>query len=344
MVGSEKPLLRTLRGEALPRPPIWLMRQAGRYLPEYRALRANAKNFIDFCLTPDTAIEVTLQPVRRFGMDAAILFADILLVPHALGQTVAFVENEGPRLDPIRNAAALARLSDARSAETLAPVMQTIKGIRAALPPDVALIGFAGAPWTVATYMVEGRGGTDFEHIRGMAWSEPHLFAGIIDRLVDATTAYLIAQVDAGAEVLQLFDSWAGSVPAPLFESAVIAPTARIVKAVKARHPHVPIIGFPRAAGSHLERYAAQTGVDAVGVDHMTDLVSASRATGRTVQGNLDPILLLTGGAAMEREAHRLLAAMKGKPFIFNLGHGVLQPTPPDHVAHLVELVKTYAS
>ena len=340
----EKLLLRTLRGEVLPRPPIWLMRQAGRYLPEYRALRQNAKNFIDFCLTPEMAIEVTLQPVRRFGMDAAILFADILLVPHALGQTVAFVESEGPRLQPIRDAPALAELSDARLAETLLPVMQTIKGIRAALPADVALIGFAGAPWTVATYMVEGRGGTDFERISSMAWSEPHLFAGIIDRLVDATAAYLIAQVDAGAEVLQLFDSWAGSVPAPLFESAVIAPTARIVKAVKTRHPYVPIIGFPRAAGSHLERYAARTGVDAVGVDHMTDLASASRATRRAVQGNLDPILLLNGGAAMEREIHCLLGAMKDKPFIFNLGHGVLQPTPPDHVARLVEIVKSYES
>jgi uroporphyrinogen decarboxylase len=344
MAGSTKPLLRTLRGEVLPRPPIWLMRQAGRYLPEYRALRVNAKNFIDFCLNPQLAIEVTLQPVRRFGTDAAILFADILLVPHALGQTVAFVENEGPRLEPVRDEASLAKLSDARLAETLAPVMQTIKGVRAALPADVVLIGFAGAPWTVATYMIEGRGGTDFEHIRSMAWSEPHLFAGVIDRLVDATTAYLIAQVDAGAEVLQLFDSWAGSVPAPLFESAVIAPTARIVKAVKARHPHVPIIGFPRAAGSHLERYAAQTGVDAVGVDHMTDLASASRATGRTVQGNLDPILLLNGGQAVDREVYRLLGAMKDKPFIFNLGHGVLQPTPPEHVARLVELVKSYAS
>jgi uroporphyrinogen decarboxylase len=339
-----KPLLRALAGEALPRPPIWLMRQAGRYLPEYRALRADAKNFIDFCLNPELATEVTLQPVRRFGMDGAILFADILLVPHALGQTVAFVENEGPRLEPIRNKAAMAKLSDARLNEILAPVMETIKGVRKALPSDVALIGFAGAPWTVATYMIEGRGGTDFENIRSMAWSEPRLFAGIMDCLVDATTTYLIAQADAGAEVLQLFDSWAGSVPAPLFESAVIAPTARIVKTVKAHAPHVPIIGFPRAAGSHLERYAAQTGVDAVGVDHMTDLVSASRATGRTVQGNLDPILLLNGGAAMEREVDRLLSAMKDKPFIFNLGHGVLQPTPPDHVARLVELVKNYAS
>jgi uroporphyrinogen decarboxylase len=344
MAGSTKPLLRALRGETLPRPPIWLMRQAGRYLPEYRALRANAKNFIDFCLTPEMAIEVTMQPVRRFGMDAAILFADILLIPHALGQTVAFVENEGPRLEPIRDEAALASLSDARLRETLAPVMETIKGVRAALPGNVALIGFAGAPWTVATYMIEGRGGTDFERIRSMAWSEPKLFARLMDRITDATIAYLTAQIDAGAEALQLFDSWAGSVPAALFENAVIAPTARIVTAVKAHSPNVPIIGFPRTAGSHLARYATQTGVDAVGVDHMTDLLAASQATHVPVQGNLDPVVLLNGGKAMEDEATRLLDAMRGKPFVFNLGHGVLQPTPPDHVARLVEIVKTYAS
>jgi uroporphyrinogen decarboxylase len=343
MAGERKPLLQALRGEALARPPIWLMRQAGRYLPEYRALRANAKNFIDFCLTPDFAVEVTLQPVRRFGMDGAILFADILLVPYALGQSVAFVENEGPRLEPIRDSAALAKLSDARLRETLAPVMQTIKGVRAALPDDVALIGFAGAPWTVATYMIEGRGGTDLETIRAMAWSEPKLFAALIDRLVDATTTYLLAQIEAGAEALQLFDSWAGAVPAALFEDAVIAPTARIVKAVKARHPSIPIIGFPRAAGSHLARYAAQTGVDAMGVDHMTDLAGASASVpeGVAVQGNLDPVLLLKGGTEMEVETLRILHAMKGRPFVFNLGHGVLQPTPPEHVAALVALVRS---
>lgn len=339
---STKPLLRALRGETLDHPPVWLMRQAGRYLPEYRALRAEAPNFIAFCLNPDQAAEVTMQPVRRFGMDAAILFADILLVPHALGQTVAFVENEGPRLEPIRDLSAVAQLSDIRMGETLAPVMETIKGVRAALPPDVALIGFAGAPWTVATYMIEGKGGTDYEHAREMAWSEPQLFASIIDMLVDATSSYLIAQVDAGAEALQLFDSWAGAVPAPLFNTAVIAPTRRIVKAVKARHPRIPIIGFPRGAGSHVATYAAETGVDAVGIDHMTDLSVTSHAVpnGIAVQGNLDPILLLKGGAAMDREVRSTLASMKSRPFVFNLGHGVMQPTPPEHVARLVALVK----
>jgi uroporphyrinogen decarboxylase len=337
-----KPILQNLRGEATAKPPVWLMRQAGRYLPEYRALRANAKNFIAFCLNPELATEVTLQPVRRFGMDAAILFADILLVPHALGQSVAFVENEGPRLEPIRDAAALAQLSDARLAETLSPVMQTIRHVRAALPPDVALIGFAGAPWTVATYMIEGRGGTDYERTRALAWSEPDLFAAIMERIVTATISYLDAQIEAGAEVLQLFDSWAGAVPAPLFESAVIAPTKRIMSALKAKHPNIPIIGFPRAAGSHVTDYAAQTGVNAVGIDHMTDLAAASAAVpkGVAVQGNLDPILLLGGGPAMDREVLRIAETMKGKPFIFNLGHGVMQPTPTEHVARLVSLLR----
>ncbi len=337
-----KPILQNLRGEATAKPPVWLMRQAGRYLPEYHALRANAKNFIAFCLNPELATEVTLQPVNRFGMDAAILFADILLVPHALGQSVAFVENEGPRLEPIRDAAALAQLSDARLTETLSPVMQTIRNVRAALPPGVALIGFAGAPWTVATYMIEGRGGTDYERTRAMAWSEPDLFAAIMERIVTATISYLDAQIEAGAEVLQLFDSWAGAVPAPLFESTVIEPTKRVVSALKATHPNIPIIGFPRAAGSHIAEYAARTGVNAIGIDHMTDLSAASAAVpkGVAVQGNLDPILLLNGGTAMDREVLRTAETMKGKPFIFNLGHGVMQPTPPEHVARLVSLLR----
>jgi uroporphyrinogen decarboxylase len=337
-----KPFLQTLRGELRPKPPVWLMRQAGRYLPEYRALRARSKDFIDFCLNPELAIEVTLQPVRRFGMDAAILFADILLVPNALGQTVGFVEGEGPRLEPIRDAAALARLSQSQLADTLAPVMETIRGVRKALPPEVALIGFAGAPWTVATYMIEGEGGSDYERSRRIAWSEPQLFASIMDCLVEATIAYLLAQIQAGAEALQIFDTWAGSVPAPLFEVAVIAPTRRIVRALKARHPEIPIIGFPRAAASHLARYAEETGVDGVGIDHMTDLAWAANAVQHNVvvQGNLDPMLLLAGGEAMEHEVRRLLASMQGRPFVFNLGHGVMQPTPPEHVARLVELVR----
>ncbi|HEX4303969.1 MAG TPA: uroporphyrinogen decarboxylase [Rhizomicrobium sp.] len=337
-----KPLLQALRGETAERPPIWLMRQAGRYLPEYRALRANAKDFIDFCLTPERAVEVTLQPVRRFGMDGAILFADILLIPHAMGQTVTFVEGEGPRLEPIRDAAGVAKLRPEMVAQMLSPVMETVKGVRAALPGDATLIGFAGAPWTVATYMIEGRGKTDYENCRRMMWGEPKLFQSLVDTLVEATSAYLIAQADAGAEALKIFDSWAGAVPAPLFDLAVIEPTARIVKAVKARHPDVPIIGLPRGAGSHLARYAAGTGVDAVGIDHMTDIAAAAASlpAGVAAQGNLDPMLLMVGGEAMDAEARRILGVMKGKLFIFNLGHGVLQHTPPEHVARLVDVVK----
>lgn len=337
-----KPLLEALRGKTPWPPPVWLMRQAGRYLPEYRALRARAQSFIHFCLTPELAIEATLQPVRRFPLDAAILFADILLVPHALGQEVTFVANEGPKLAPIRDAVALANLSDARLGETLAPVMQTIAGVRAALPEKVALIGFAGAPWTVATYMIEGEGGSDFELTRSLAWREPAFFAALLDQIVGATSAYLIAQADAGAEALQLFDSWAGAVPAGLFEAVVIAPTARIVRAVRARHPAIPIIGFPRGAGSHLIPYAEQTGVDAVGIDHMTNLGDVLAALPRSLalQGNLDPVLLRDGGIAMVEQIRSTLAVMRGHPFIFNLGHGVLPPTPSEHVAELVELVR----
>jgi len=273
---SVKPFLNTLKGETLAVPPIWLMRQAGRYLPEYRALRKDAKDFIDFCLRPELAIEATLQPIRRYGMDAAILFADILLIPHALGQQVRFVEGDGPKLDPVRTRAAIEGLSETRMMEMLDPVLQTVRGVRAALPGETTLIGFAGAPWTVATYMVEGEGGTEHAEIRRMAWQAPDVFAVLMDRLVSATTTYLIAQAEAGAEALQIFDTWAGGVPSPLLDAAVIKPTARIVAGVKARFPDVPIIGFPRAAGVHLARYAAETGVDAVGVDHMNDLAGAA--------------------------------------------------------------------
>ena len=336
-----KKLIATLKGEASPRPPLWLMRQAGRYLPEYRALRANAKDFVQFCLTPELAVEVTLQPVRRFQLDAAILFADILLVPHALGQKVWFAEGEGPRLEPVRDAAGLAALS--YDAAKLAPVMQTIKGVRAALPDPAALIGFAGSPWTVATYMIEGKGGTDHENARRLAWTDPVFFVALMDMLVEATSAYLIAQADAGAEALQLFESWASTVPAGLFQSAVLEPTARIVAAVKARHPNIPIIGFPRGAGAWLAAYAEATGVDGLGIDQMTEMAAVAKTLPAHIalQGNLDPILLLAGGEPMRREAARIIEAMKGRPFIFNLGHGVMQPTPPEHVAELAELVRS---
>ena len=339
-----KKLLSVLKGAPQSPPPVWLMRQAGRYLPEYRALRANAPDFVAYCLNPELAAEVTLQPVRRFQLDAAILFADILLVPHALGQKLWFAEGEGPRLDPLEDAAAIAALR--YDAGKLEPVMQTIKNVRAAMAADAkmanaALIGFAGSPWTVATYMIEGKGGTDHEKIRALAWREPETFARLMDVLVDATSAYLIAQAEAGAEALQLFESWAATVPAGLFEAAVLNPTARIVANVKAKHPSLPIIGFPRGAGSWLTRYAEATGVNGIGVDQMTDIAAVNVPPGVALQGNLDPILLLQGGDAMRNEARRLVEAMKNKPFIFNLGHGVMQPTPPEHVAELVAAIRS---
>jgi uroporphyrinogen decarboxylase len=339
-----KKLLSVLGGDAVSPPPVWLMRQAGRYLPEYRALRANAKDFVAFCLNPEQAADVTLQPVRRFGLDAAILFADILLVPHALGQKLWFAEGEGPRLEPLRDRAAISNLH--YDGARLEPVMQTIRTVRAAMAADArmadaALIGFAGAPWTVASYMIEGKGGTDHETIRALAWKEPGTFALLMDILVDATSRYLIAQGHAGAEALQLFESWAGTVPAGLFEAAVLKPTARIVANVKAAHPGLPVIGFPRAAGSWLARYAAETGVDGIGVDQMTDIGAIGLDNPKVaLQGNLDPVLLLQGGDAMRAEAARIVAAMRGKPFIFNLGHGVMQPTPPEHVAELVAAIR----
>jgi len=338
-----KKLLSVLKGEPQTPPPVWLMRQAGRYLPEYRALRANAPDFVAYCLNPELATEVTLQPLRRFHLDAAILFADILLVPHALGQKLWFAEGEGPRLDPLEDAAAIAALR--YDASKLEPVMQTIRNVRAAMAADAdmanaALIGFAGSPWTVATYMIEGKGGTDHEKIRALAWREPQTFARLMDVLVDATSRYLIAQAEAGAEALQLFESWAATVPAGLFEAAVLNPTARIVANVKAKHPDLPIIGFPRGAGSWLARYAEATGVDGIGVDQMTDIAAVKVPARVALQGNLDPVLLLQGGDAMRGETKRLIDAMKGKPFIFNLGHGVMQPTPPDHVAELVAAIR----
>ena len=337
-----KPFLDVLKGSARDVPPIWIMRQAGRYLPEYRAIRSKARDFVDFCLTPELAIEATLQPIRRYQMDAAILFADILLLPQAMGQSLAFVEGEGPKLEPIRDREGLKRLTVAGAAERLAPVMETVKGVRAALPENVALIGFAGAPWTVATYMVEGGGGSDFATIRRMAWAEPKLFGDLLDALTEATTAYLIAQIDAGAEALQLFDTWAGSVPAPLFERAVIQPAAAVVRAVKAHKPGIPVIGFPRGAAAFLTAYAEKTGVDGVGIDHMTPLAfAAGQVPAKTaLQGNLDPILLLAGGESLADEAKRLVRSMAGRPYIFNLGHGVLPPTPPEHMAELIAAVR----
>lgn len=341
-----KTLLRALSGETLAVPPIWLMRQAGRYLREYRALREKAPNFLSFCLTPDLATEATLQPIRRFGFDAAIVFSDILVVPHALGQRVEFREGEGPVLAAIRDEQGLRQLEPTRVVERTAPVRETLRQVRRALPDAVALIGFAGAPWTVATYMVEG--GTSRSFARTKAWSleEPGSFARLIECLVSATTTHLIGQIEAGAEALQLFDSWAGVLPEPEFRRWAIEPTRRIVQAVKRRHPSVPVIGFPRGAGALYEAYAAETGVDAVSLDWQITLDWArERLQSRCpVQGNLDPQLLLAGGAAMADATRAIVAAFRDGPFVFNLGHGILPETPPEHVAMLVELVRGTAA
>jgi uroporphyrinogen decarboxylase len=341
MPGAQpKALLRVLQGERLDPPPWWLMRQAGRYLPEYRALRARARDFLELCLTPALAAEATLQPLRRFGMNAAILFADILLVPYALGQRVGYGE-EGPVLDPIAESAGLAGLHLDGVVPRLEPVCETVRLCRAALPTETALIGFAGSPWTVATYMVEGGASKDFRLIKSWAYRDPNGFAALIELLTEATIDYLSAQIMAGAEAVQLFDSWAGILSETGFERWVIDPTRKIVAALKQRFPEVPVIGFPRGAGLFYERYAAETGVGAVSLDTTVPLGFArNRLQPRlAVQGNLDPVLLVVGGAALEQAVRELRTALGGGPFVFNLGHGVLPQTPPENVAALARLL-----
>ena len=335
------PLLRALAGEPVWPPPIWLMRQAGRYLPEYRAIRAEAQGFIDLCLTPARAAEVTLQPIRRYGFDAAILFSDILMLPYAIGADLRFIEGEGPVIAPIRTAAALAALNAERLLPGTAPIMETVSRVRAALGPETALIGFAGSPWTVICYMVEGHGSRDFTEVRGLAYRDPALFAALLDLVTQTTITYLAAQIDAGADAVMLFDSWAGVLPAAQFRRFVIEPTRIIVAGLKARYPAVPIIGFPRLAGTMLAEYAA-TGVQAVGIDSAADPAHAAQAIppGVAVQGNMDPLVLVAGGAPMTEAATTVLDAWRGRPAIFNLGHGIVPQTPPEHVAALVKQVR----
>jgi len=336
--------LRSLRGRAQAPPPFWFMRQAGRYLPEYRELRRRAGSFLEFCYTPELAVEATLQPLRRFAADAAILFSDILVVPDALGQRVDFREGEGPVLDALVREADVDRLEVGAVVARLRPVFEAIRRLRTALPPGTALIGFAGAPWTVATYMVEGRGGTDFAKTLGWAENRPAAFDRLIDILVEATAAYLIEQADCGAHALQLFDTWAGALSGPLFDRLVVAPTRAIVDRVRAVHPAVPIIGFPRGAGPRYATYAAETGVDAVGLDAAVGLAYARNElqTRVAVQGNLDPALVVAGGPPMEAAARRILRALGDGPFVFNLGHGILPETPVDNVVALARLVRAW--
>jgi uroporphyrinogen decarboxylase len=336
-----KTILRVLAGEAVWPPPVWLMRQAGRYLPEYRAIRAKAGDFITLCMTPELAAEVTLQPIRRFGMDGTILFSDILIVPWALGQGLRYAEGEGPVLPPIRDAAGVEALDRTRLAGAVAPVMETVRRVRAEVGPST-LIGFAGGPFTVGCYMIEGHGSKEFAAVRTMAFQDPSLFGALMDLITDATIEYLLLQIEAGAEAVMVFDSYAGMLSPRLFQRHVMAPTARIVAAIRQRAPGIRVIGFPRLAASLIDRYAEATGVDAVAIDTGADPAeSAARLPAHVaLQGNLDPMALVAGGDAMFAEADSILAATRGRPHVFNLGHGIIPSTPPEHVAALVQRIR----
>ncbi len=339
---NNKKFIRVLKGEAVKPPPLWLMRQAGRHLEEYRALRAKTKNFLEFCYSPDLATEATLQPIRRYDFDAAILFSDILVIPDALGQQVEFVSGEGPKLEPIGKAEDLKKFDRSKIHDHLAPVYETVTRIKKELPEETALIGFAGAPWTVATYMVEGGGSKDYQKTRNWAYQAPQSFAMLIDLLVDTTTDYLIRQIESGVEAVQIFDSWAGVLPPGQFEQWALEPAKEMARRIHQAHPDIPIIGFPRGAGLQYVKYAKETGVDAVSLDSTVPLEWAAENIQPhcTVQGNLDNLALLAGGDTMEKEVGRILEAFSGGPFIFNLGHGILPETPVPHVERLVELVR----
>ena len=342
MTSTDKKLIRVLKGETLTPPPIWLMRQAGRYLPEYRAVRSQAKDFLNLCFTPELAIEVSLQPIRRYGFDAAIMFSDILVLPHALGQRVWFEEGAGPRLEPLREAGDIARLDAGALHDKLAPVYETLRGLRRELPQETALIGFAGAPWTVVSYMIEGQTSRDFATAKTWAYRAPDEFAKLIDLVVASTSDYLIAQVEAGAEVLQLFDSWAGVWPEASLRRWCLEPATAIVRRVKAVHPEVPIILFPRGVGTLYETFAAEAGAEGLSLDTTVPLVWArERLQGRVaLQGNLDPLLLVAGGAALESGVSDILETLGNGPLIFNLGHGITPQAPPEHVEQLVAQVR----
>ena len=332
-------LLRALAGETLERPPIWFMRQAGRSLPEYRELRTRAPDFIAFCLNPEMAAEATLQPMRRFPFDAAIVFADILLIPRALGQEVWFEAGEGPRLGPLPEIAALADQTEAATAR-LAAVGETLSRVRATLEPERALIGFAGGPWTVATYMIEGRG-SKREEARAFAYREPERLDALLDVLVEATARYLVMQARAGAQVLKIFESWAENLAEDVFERLVIGPHARIVEKVRAAGVKAPFIGFPRGAGALVENYAEGAPVEAVGLDVQATAALGRRlqAQGKAIQGALDNLLLRAGGPGLEARVEQLVAQWGEGPYIFNLGHGILPDTPIEHIARVVSQV-----
>lgn len=335
-------LLDNLRGKRTDKVPMWLMRQAGRYLPEYRALRSEKGGFLELVYDTDAAAEVTLQPIRRFGFDGAILFSDILIVPYAMGQNLEFLAGEGPRLSPKLVDHTLESLHAVP--ERLTPIYDTMAAVKAGLGPETTLLGFAGSPWTVATYMVNGEGSRDQHETRAMAYRDPVAFGAIIDAITDVTIAYLGGQIEAGAEAVQLFDSWAGSLSPAQFERWVIAPNARIAAALQDQYPHVPVIGFPKGAGEKLPAYIRETGVSAAGLDETIDPVWANKVLpdGLPVQGNLDPLLLLSGGEALDQAVGHILRSFAGRPHVFNLGHGIGQFTPIAHVEQLIAAVRSW--
>jgi len=338
---ANKPLLAVLKGERRDPPPVWMMRQAGRYLPEYRQLRQDKGSFLDLVYDSEAAADVTLQPLMRFPqLDAAILFSDILIIPFAIGQNLSFVAGEGPRLTPPLMTASLGDLTAYPA--RLDPIYETVAKVKARFDPAKALIGFAGSPWTVATYMVAGQGSREQAEARRLAYRDPGKFAEIIETIEAMTVDYLSGQILAGAETVQLFDSWSGSLAPTEFERWVIAPTARLVDRLRSLHPGIPVIGFPKGAGGKLAAYARETRVDALGLDETVDPLWADKALpkGLPVQGNLDPLALLAGGDALKSEVERILDAFAGRPHIFNLGHGILQDTPIAHVEDLMMLVK----
>ena len=342
---GDKSLLRVLAGKRETMPPVWLMRQAGRYLPEYRAVREKAGGFLDLCFSPELAAEVTLQPVRRFGFDAAILFSDILVVPLALGRKVWFVEGEGPRLEPLESAQALISVRQEMDGDVLLPIYETVRRVKAELASKTAktvLIGFCGAPWTVATYMIAGQGTPDQSPAKTLAARETKAFQYLIDCLVDASADYLARQLEAGADVVQIFDTWAGSLPDDDFERWSVQPTKRLIEKLRAKRPGAKVIGFPRGAGRKIPRYVDETGVDAVSLESGIDRAFARDEiqTRVPVQGNVDPQILLAGGEALDREVDAVMEAFSGGPFIFNLGHGILPTTPIAHVERMLKRVR----
>ena len=340
---TDKTILRALKGERLPIPPVWLMRQAGRYLPEYRATRAKAGDFLTLCYTPELAAEVTLQPIRRYGFDAAILFADILLLPQALGPKLWFAEGEGPRMEVTTTAAAVAALKPASAIhDTLAPVYETVRILSRALPPQTTLIGFAGAPWTVATYMIAGRGTPAQAPAHALKDADRGTFQALIDKITEATIDYLSMQVQAGAEVVKLFDSWAGSLVGKDFTDFAVEPVARIISALKSRHPGLPIIAFPREAASFYVGFAKATGADCVALDNSVSAEWAAECVqiDGCVQGNLDPSLMVTGGPQLISETRRIVQAFSQGPHIFNLGHGITPEADPDNVTRMLEAIR----